>query len=84
MAFISLSPRQEYQHILAKPTEARRLRAKGAKRIVAPSVALAPGEAAGFHIGTAGVLPGAEGWCAADAARPDVELLDHVRPLYPG
>lgn len=78
--------------------EARRLRAKGTKRIVAPSAALAPGEAAGFHVGSAGmlraafrvgrvivhfgVLPEAEGWCAADAARPDVELLDHVRPLH--
>ncbi len=79
--------------------EARRLRATGTKRIVAPSAALAPGEGAGFHVGTAGllraafrdgrvivhfgVLPDVEGWCAADAARPDAELLGKVRPLYP-
>jgi RES domain-containing protein len=78
--------------------EARRLRSAGAKRIVAPSAALAPGEGAGFHVGTAGlsraarrdskvivhfgVLPDAEGWCAADAARPDEDLLGQVRPLY--
>jgi hypothetical protein len=29
-----------------------------------------------------GVLPDAEGWCAAEAARPDEELLGQVRPLY--
>jgi hypothetical protein len=79
--------------------EARRLRATGAKRIVAPSAALAAGEGAGFRVGTAGlsrapardarvivhfgVLPDAEGWCAADAARPDAELLGKVRPLFP-
>jgi hypothetical protein len=34
--------------------EARRMRAAGAKRIVAPSAALAPGEGAGFHVGAAG------------------------------
>ena len=78
--------------------EARRLRAAGAKRIVVSSAALAPGEGAGFHVGGAGliraasrdskvivhfgVLPNAEGWCAADAARPDAGLLRQVRPLY--
>jgi len=77
--------------------EAHRLRASGANRIVAPSAALAPGEGAGFHVGTTGlfratsrdskvivhfgVLPHAEGWCAADSARPDPELLSQVRPL---
>lgn len=79
--------------------EARRLRAAGVKRIVAPSAALAPGEGAGFHVSAAGltrasrrdgkvivhfgVLPDAEGWCAADSARPDEELLARVRPLCP-
>ncbi|HEY6923143.1 MAG TPA: RES family NAD+ phosphorylase [Steroidobacteraceae bacterium] len=79
--------------------EARRLRSAGANRIVAPSAALAPGEGAGFHVGSGGlsrarrrdgkvivhfgVLPDAEGWCAADAARPDEQLLARVRPLYP-
>lgn len=79
--------------------EARRLRAAGVKRMVAPSAALAPGESAGFHVGVVGlvraasrdgrvivhfgVLPGAQGWCAAHDARPDPELLSQVRPLYP-
>ena len=78
--------------------EARRLRAAGAKRIVVSSAALAPGEGAGFHVcGTGlvrapsrdskvivhfGTLPNAEGWCTADAARPDAALLRQVRPLY--
>ena len=78
--------------------EARRLRAAGVERMMAPSAALAPGDGAGFHVGTAGlvratprdgrmivhfgVLPNAQGWCAADAARPDEELLSRVRPLY--
>jgi hypothetical protein len=30
-----------------------------------------------------GVLPDAEGWCAADAARPDADLLGYIRPLRP-
>ena len=80
-------------------TEARRMRAAGANRMVAPSAALLPGEAAGFHVGTAGLvraafrdgkvivhfgaLPDAEGWCTADTARPDPELLRQVRPLHP-
>jgi hypothetical protein len=78
-------------------TEARRLRAAGAVRLVTASAALKAGEAAGFHVGTAGlmraaprdgrvvvhfgVLPDAEGWCAADAARPDADLLRCIRPL---
>jgi hypothetical protein len=78
--------------------EARRLRAVGVKRLVALSAALVPGESAGFHVGTAGLaraaacdgqvivhfgdLPDAQGWCAADAARPEVQLLSRVRPLY--
>lgn len=79
--------------------EARRLRAAGVQRIVAPSAALTPGASAGFHVGGTGliraaardgrviahfgVLPEAQGWCAADSARPDVELLSQVRPLNP-
>jgi RES domain-containing protein len=79
--------------------EARRLRSAGTERIVAPSAALTPGAGAGFHVGNTGlsrgafrdgrvivhfgVLPDAEGWCAADSARPDAELLAQVRPLYP-
>jgi RES domain len=78
-------------------TEARRLRAAGAMRLVTVCAALKSGEAAGFHVGSAGLarapprdgkvivhfgaLPDAEGWCAADAARPDAEMLGHVRPL---
>jgi hypothetical protein len=75
-----------------------RLRAAGAVRLVTASAALKPGEAAGFRVGKAGLvraprrdgrvivhfgaLPDAEGWCAADAARPDAQLLGHVRPLH--
>jgi RES domain len=77
--------------------EARRLRTAGAVRLVTLSAALKAGEAAGFHVGGAGLvrapgkdgkvivhfgpLPEAEGWCAADAARPAAELLAQVRPL---
>ena len=77
--------------------EARRLRAAGVVRLVTVSAALQAGEAAGFHVGSAGltraaprdgkvvvhfgVLPDAEGWCAADAARPDTDLLGYIRPL---
>lgn len=78
--------------------EARRLRAAGAQRLIAPSAALAMGKGAGFHVGSAGLvrasardgtvivhfgtLPEAEGWCAAEGARPDPALLDQIRPLY--
>jgi hypothetical protein len=78
-------------------TEARRLRTAGAVRLVTVSAALQAGEAAGFHVGTAGliraafrdgkvivhfgVLPDAEGWCAAESARPEVNLLGYIRPL---
>lgn len=77
--------------------EARRLRAAGVQRLVAPTAALNPGESAGFHVKNTGLaraaardgrviahfgeLPDAQGWCAADSARPDAELLSHVRPL---
>ncbi len=78
--------------------EARRLRAAGTLWLVTVSAALQFGEAAGFRVGTAGliraaprdgkvvvhfgVLPDAEGWCAADAARPDADLLGYIRPLH--
>jgi hypothetical protein len=78
-------------------TEARRLRAAGAVRLVTVSAALQAGEAAGFHVGAAGLiraaardgkvvvhfglLPDAEGWCGADGARPDAALLSYIRPL---
>jgi RES domain len=77
--------------------EARRLRAAGAVRLVTVSAALEAGEAAGFLVGRTGLvraperdgkvivhfgrLPEAEGWCAADAARPDAQILSQVRPL---
>jgi hypothetical protein len=77
--------------------EARRLRAAGVRRMVAPTAALTAGESAGFHVRNTGLvratprdgrviahfgeLPAAQGWCAADCARPDAELLSHVRPL---
>jgi len=56
----------------------------------------APPGAAGFHVGNAGlmhaaprdgkvvvhfgVLSDAEGWTAADEARPDADLLGYIRP----
>jgi hypothetical protein len=80
-------------------TEARRLRAGGAVRLVTVSAALQAGEAAGFRVGSAGltraaprdgrvvvhfgVLPAAEGWCAAESARPEADLLGYIRPLRP-
>ncbi len=79
--------------------EARRLRAAGAVRLVTISAALQPGEAAGFHVGKAGLvraapkngkvvvhfglLADAEGWCTADAAHPEAGLLRSIRPLHP-
>lgn len=77
--------------------EARRLRAAGAVRVLTVSAALKAGEGAGFCVGATGLtrapkrdgrvivhfgrLPDAEGWRAAEGARPDSELLDWVRPL---
>ena len=73
--------------------EARRLRARGAKRIAAPSAALVRGGARGVSIdrgaettherdGLVIVVFGAPdalvGWMAADAASPSVDLLDRV------
>lgn len=75
--------------------EARRLRASGVKRIVTVSAALKPGEAAGYHVGLAGLrraahrdgrvivhfgpLPDAEGWCVAGKASPAPDTLSQVR-----
>jgi hypothetical protein len=83
-------------HYFADTPAGRQLRAAGAVRLMTVSAALQAGEAAGFHVGTAGltraaprdgkvvvhfgVLPDAEGWCAADAARPDADLLGYIRP----
>jgi hypothetical protein len=77
--------------------EARRLRAAGAQRLQTVSAALKPGEGAGFRVGTTGLmrapardgkvivhfgrLPEAEGWCAAEGARPEEQVLSQVRPL---
>jgi hypothetical protein len=74
--------------------EARRLRERGARQIVAPSAALTPGGARGLAVQN-GVKAGAPrdgavivlfgppeglvGWVAADAGRPAEDLLDRVR-----
>jgi hypothetical protein len=79
--------------------EARRLRAHGAMGFVAPSAALEPGSASGFHT-QAGLRPGqarAEqvvvlfgarpdllGWSACDVGRPRPDLLARVRQLGDG
>lgn len=76
--------------------EARRLRAKGAKALRAPSAALLPGGARGWKV-DGGLRPAAErdgivlavfgprpdfvGWMAAFAARPRSDLLGRVRHL---
>jgi hypothetical protein len=88
------SPPEGYE---ACRKEARRLRTAGVIRLFTVSAALKSGEAAGFHVGATGLtrassrdgkvivhfgrLPEAEGWCAAEGARPDAEVLDQVRPL---
>jgi RES domain len=76
--------------------EARRLRAKGATALRAPSAALLPGGARGWKVagglkpaadrdGTVialfGLPPDLVGWMAAFAARPRSDLLDRVRHL---
>lgn len=77
--------------------EARRLRATGVERIQTISAALKPGEGAGLRVGATGLvrapardgkvivhfgrLPEAEGWCAAEGAHPDQQVLTQVRPL---
>jgi RES domain-containing protein len=75
--------------------EARRLRASGAIRLLAPSAALKPGCAAGYQVGPTGLrravtrdgqvivhfgpLPDAEGWCAAEGGQPPRESVAYVR-----
>ncbi|GBC86977.1 hypothetical protein HRbin12_00977 [bacterium HR12] len=76
--------------------EARRLRARGAVGLVAPSAALREGGAHGWCV-DGGLRPGPRrdgrtvvlfgrrpdlvGWAAAAEGRPDPSLLDRVRPL---
>jgi hypothetical protein len=76
--------------------EARRLRAKGASVLRAPSAALLPGEARGWRV-EGGLRPGAArdgivfavfgprpdlvGWTATFAGRPRADLLPRVRQL---
>ena len=74
--------------------EADRLRASGARRIVARSAALRPGGAGGFVVDDGvhaaasrdgnvvvvfGPPAGLIGWIAGDVARPAADLLDRVR-----
>lgn len=74
--------------------ESRRLRARGATRLIAPSAALVEGGAGGYFVrdgpraapsrdGVVIVVFGAAepmvGWVAADAARPPADLLGRVR-----
>ncbi len=74
--------------------EARSLRAQGATALTAPSAAILPGEAAGFHtehglrraqrwsggiIATFGPRPDLEGWQACAEGRPNVRILSSVR-----
>lgn len=74
--------------------EARRLRSDGAQGLTAPSAALLPGTAAGWHtrdglrraeprdgkvIVLFGPHPKLIAWSVARDARPPLEVLDHVR-----
>jgi hypothetical protein len=76
--------------------EARRLRARGATRLMAPSAALLPGSAGGWRVEGSlrpgplrdgrtivlfGPRPAITGWRAAHEGRPAAELLGRVR--YP-
>jgi hypothetical protein len=76
--------------------EARRMRARGFRGLVAPSAALEPGTVSGFRV-DGGLQPGparAErvyvlfgprpdlvGWAACHEGRPRADLLPRVRPL---
>ncbi|MGC8633725.1 MAG: RES family NAD+ phosphorylase [Candidatus Limnocylindrales bacterium] len=77
-------------------SEARRLRAAGATRIVAPSAAVLPGTPSGWTsegellpgpprdeatIVLYGARPAVVGWYAATPGFPEPELLDRTRPL---
>jgi hypothetical protein len=76
--------------------EARRLRAKGAQGLRAPSAALLPGAARGWKVdgglqraadrdgivvAVFGLRPDVVGWTAAFAGRPHADLLTRVRHL---
>ncbi len=76
--------------------EARRIRGEGASAMRAPSAALAPGTAGGYHVesglrpGVAedavvfvlfGTRPQATGWRVVDEGRPPQALLPQVHPL---
>ena len=77
-------------------SEARRMRARGFRGLVAPSAALDPGTASGFRV-DGGLQPGPPrtervyvlfgprpelvGWAACHHGRPRVDLLPRVRPL---
>ena len=76
--------------------EARRLRDEGSRGVTAPSAALVPGTAGGYHVnggfcagpprdGRVHVLfgpqPEAIGWAIVDEGRPPTELLRRVRQL---
>jgi hypothetical protein len=77
-------------------TEARRLRARGATALIAPSAALLPGAAGGWRVDRGmrparardgrvlvliGPRPDAVGWAATTAGRPFTHLLTRVRHL---
>lgn len=79
--------------------EARRLRGKGVRGLVAPSAALFPGGAAGWRVAAGvheaepedgktivlfGRRPNAIGWPATLVGHPPAYLLDRVRPLRKG
>lgn len=79
--------------------EARRLRERGVRGLVATAAALLPGGAAGWRVrgglqrGTPrdgktfvlfGERPDLVGWRACDEGRPGPELLEQVRPLRRG
>lgn len=76
--------------------EARRMRSRGSRGLVAPSAALVPGSASGFRVDN-GLQPGPSrgervfvmfgrrpdlvGWAACHEGRPRADLLPRVRPL---
>ena len=76
--------------------EARRIRSRRARGLVAPSAALLPGSASGFRTDSGliaarprpervfvlfGPRPDLVGWAACDEGRPRADLLARVRPL---